>query len=296
MYGLWIAAGLAACVLAMLWQTNCRRSEALPAVGTLVISTLTGFVCAKVGYVLLQLQSTLVYDGPAAFFYLDADSFSFFFGIAGAFGGMALSALMLKRPVVCWLNLAAPCAALFLAFLRAGEKSLGTLGVGKFVPEGSLFARFPFAVSNAYGEHLYAVFYLEALFALVLAICLLLCRKGSWASHRAELCAFFLALPQVLCESLRARCIRWGFVRLEQLLCGLLMLGLLIYACARMKGSKTFLRRFWRAGAAALLIAVIGLLEYALDKTGIPVPVCYAMMAAALAAFGALEIQALRRR
>jgi len=294
MYGLWIIAGLIACALALVWQMN--EKKALPALGTALLSAFTGFAAAKVGYVLLQLESTLIYDGLAAFFYMDADSFSYFFGAAGAFGGIWLSARLFKRQRMEWLNLAAPCVALFIAFLRAGEKELGTIGVGSFVPENSLLARFPFAVANSYGEHLYAIFYLEALFALVLAVILLLCRKGKWSTHRAELCAFFLALPQILCESLRARCLRWGFVRVEQLLCGLLMLGLLAYACTRMKGAFTPARRYWPVGAAVLMIAAIGLLEYALDKTGIPVPVCYAMMAAALAGLGLLEGYAIRRR
>ena len=49
-------------------------------------------------------------------------------------------------------------------------------------------------------------------------------------------------------------------------------------------------------GAAVLLMVSIGLLEYALDKTGIPVPVCYAMMAGALILFGAMEIRALQKQ
>ena len=164
------------------------------------------------------------------------------------------------------------------------------------MPEGSPFARLPFAVANSYGEHLYAVFYLEALFALVLAVILLLCRKGRCFSLRTELCAFFLALPQVLCESLRARCIRWGFVRVEQLLCGLMMLGLLVYACSRMKGVLSPVRRFCPAIVGVVMLIAVGLLEYALDKTGIPVPACYALMAASLAVFGLMEGYALRKR
>ena len=72
------------------------------------------------------------------------------------------------------------------------------------------------------------------------------------------------------------------------------MLVLLTHACTRMKGS--LVRRFWRAGAAALLIAGIGLLEYALDKTGLPVPVCYLLMAAALVVFGILQMQVMNHQ
>lgn len=291
MYGLWILAGLAAFAAVLAFE----KKQALPALLTALISAATGFAAAKAGYVLLQLESTLFYDGLAAFFNGKASSFSFFFGAAGVFGGVCLSAKLLHQPVRYWANLASPGIALLIAFLRAGEKALGTIGVGGFVPENSPFAQFPFAIPNSYGEYLYAVFYLEALFALLLAAILLFCRKGRWFDWRTQLCAFFLAAPQVLCESLRARCIRWGFVRAEQLLCALLMLGLLACACYRMAGSMPPVRRYWQVGAAVLLMVSIGLLEYALDKTGIPVPVCYAMMAGALILFGAMEIRALQK-
>ena len=292
MYALWMAAGVAAFAFTFYRQ----QKQAIPSVVTALIAFAAGFVSAKIGYVLMQLQSTLFYDGFVSFFDSKASTFSYFFGAAGAFGGIWLSARLFGQPVRRFMNQAAPGIALLVAFLRAGEKALGTIGVGGFVPEGSMFARFPFAVANSYGEHLYAVFYLEALFALLLAAGLLLCRKGRWYDCRAELCAFFLALPQVLCESLRARCLRWGFVRVEQLLCGLLMLGLLVCACLRMKEAMPPARRFWRAGAAVLVMVSIGLLEYALDKTGIPVPVCYLLMMAALAVFGAMELSAIRKR
>lgn len=294
MYGVWIIAGLAACMLALAWQTNFQK--ALPVLGTVVLSAILGFAAAKAVYVLVQLEDTVIYDGLAAFFYLDADSFCFFGGAAGAFGGILLSARLFRQPKMEWLNLAAPCVPLMIAFLRAGEKHLGTIGVGAFVPEGSLLARFPFAVTNSYGEHLYAIFYLEMLLALVLAIGLLLCRKGKWFSIRAQLCAFYLALPQIWCESLRARCIKWGFVRVEQLLCALLVLGMLAYACSRMKGIASAGRRWWPVAVAVLMIVVIGLLEYALDKTNIPVTACYTMMIAALGVIGLLEGYAIRKR
>lgn len=295
MYGIWIMAGLLAFAALLVWQTEDHRRHALPAALTAIIAMVAGVVGAKIGYVLMQLDGTLFSDGPAAFVQFDKGSFSYFFGAAGVFGGVWLSARLFKLPVKRWMNLSAPCTAVLIGLLRAGEKHLGTVGVGRFVQEGSWFARFPFAVTNSYGEYLYAVFYLEALFALALAVILLLCRSGKWFDHRMLLCAFFLAVPQMLSESLRARCMRWGFVRVEQLLCGLLMLGLLVYSCMRMSGQLTAVRRFWRAGAAVLALVCVGLLEYALDKTGIPVPVCYALMIAVLVLCGVMEIQALEK-
>lgn len=293
MYGIWIVAGMLALMAVLLCQKGVQKK---PALLTALMTVCAGLVSAKTGYMLMFLGDTLFYDGLSAFLDVSAKSFCWFFGVAGAFGGVWLSARLMKQPGKRWLNLSAPGVALLIAFLRAGEKQLGTIGVGGYVPQGSMLARFPFAVANSYGEHLYAVFYLEALFALALAVILLFGCKGKWFERRAELCAFFYAVPQMLCESLRARCLRWGFVRVEQLLCGLLMLGMMVYVCCRMSGQLTAVRRWWRAGAAVLALVCVGLLEYALDKTGIPVPMCYVMMIAVLALCGVVYIQALQKQ
>lgn len=292
MYGLWIAAGLAVCTLTLVLQQKDRQWK--PALVTMLLSALMGLAGAKIAYILLQLESTIAIDGLATFVYMAADEFSMFGGVAGAVGGIWLSAKLLKKNREDWMRLSIPAVALGVGILRLAEKGLGTIGVGGFVPAESFFARFPFAVTNAYGEHLYAVFYLEALFAIVLAVLLLNWRKGICFRLRTEICLFFLALPQLYCESLRARCMKWGFVRVEQLLCGITLLAMLAYACSRMQ--RTVRMRYWPMIPAAALIACIGLIEYALDKTDIPVPVCYVLMLAALACFGALEGWAMRKR
>ena len=293
MYGIWIVAGTLAFAAALLWREGVDKKQALM---TALMALGAGLASAKMGYVLMFLNDTLFCDGLLSFFDFRAKGFCYFFGMIGAFGGVWLSARMLKLPVKRWLNLAAPCVALLVAFLRAGEKQLGTIGVGGYVPQGSLLARFPFAVSNSYGEYLYAVFYLEAILALALAAALLLCRKSGWFDHGAKLCVFFYAVPQILSESLRARCLRWGFVRVEQLLCGLLMLGFMFDACRRMNGRMQSVCRWWRTVIAVLALACVGLLEYALDKTGIPVPICYAMMTVMLSLCGVMYVQALHKQ
>ena len=292
MYGSWIIAGLIAGAAAVF--VSGRGDRAVPASATVLLSALLGFASAKVGYVLLLLNSTLVYDGLAAFANVRPGTFSFFAGAAGGYAGIVLGARLFGLNRREWLRRCVPFIPLFIAFLRAGEKALGTIGVGGFVPADSSFARFPFAVTNSYGEHLYAVFYLEAFFALVLAAVLLLCRNGRLYELRAEMCAFFLALPQIFAESLRARCMKWGFVRVEQLLCALLVLVMLFVSCRLIR--KAVFCRFWPFAAGVLLVVCIGLLEYALDKTDIPVPACYLMMAAALLGLGFLETYAVSRR
>ena len=55
-----------------------------------------------------------------------------------------------------------------VAFARVSEKYLDMLGTGKYT-DSEFLCRFPFAVSNEWGEWYLAIFMLEALAALVIA-------------------------------------------------------------------------------------------------------------------------------
>ena len=103
-----------------------------------------------------------------------------------------------------------------------------------------------------------------------------------------------LALPQIYCESLRARCMKWGFVRVEQLLCGLLVLALIAYACYKLGSKKK--RRYWPVLWGALCIGGMALVEFALDKSTLPNLLCYGVMWACLAGLAIFEITAVRKR
>lgn len=292
MYALWIGSGLLVCFL--LFARRLGGSACRVSLLTVALSSLCGIAASKLFYVLLIALPTAPADGLAALLSPRADTFSVFGGGVGALVGAWLSARIVKVKPTALLDSFTPCAAVFLAFLRAAERELGTIGVGGYVPPGSPLARFPFSVPNVYGEHLYALFYLEALLALLCALAFLLYRRRWPDGVRAELCLFFLALPQVICESLRSRCMKWGFVRTEQLLCGLLLLGLLWYACKRESGIR--MRRYVPLLLGALCIVCIGLLEFGLYKSDIPVWLCYSMMAVMLGCLAGLEAFAVKRR
>lgn len=292
MYALWIGSGLLVCLL--LFARRLGGSACRVSLLTVALSSLCGIAAAKLFYVLLIALPTAPADGWEALLSPKADTFSVFGGGVGALAGAWLSARIVKVRPAALMDSFTPCAGVFLAFLRAAERELGTIGVGGYVPPGSPLARFPFSVPNVYGEHLYALFYLEALLALLCGLAFLLCRRGWPDGVRAELCLFFLALPQVICESLRSRCMKWGFVRTEQLLCGLLLLGLLGYACKRESGIRR--RRYVPLLLGALCIVCIGLLEFGLYKSDIPVWLCYSMMAVMLGCLAWLEMFAINRR
>ena len=294
MYQIWILSAAVLALLAMVFQLRRSSRKAWMALPVTALAAAIGLAGSKVLYVILFPGSTLLLDGLESLFSLKRGTFSLFGAMAGAMAGAWLAARLLKLKPVAVMDLFVPCCAFALAVLRAGELELGTIGVGGYVDPSSPFARFPFAVTNTYGEHLYAVFYLEALFALLCGLLLFTAGRKWPESTVTELGWALLALPQIYCESLRARCMKWGFVRVEQLLCGLLVLALIAYACYRLGSAQK--RRYWPVLWAALCIGGMALIEFALDKSNLPVWVCYGMMWVCLAGLTIIEITTVRKR
>ena len=90
-----------------------------------------------------------------------------------------------------------------------------------------------------------------------------------------------LALPQVFCESLRARCMKWGFVRIEQLLCGLLLLFLIWLGCKK-NSSGAGKQKYLPLIISIFCVILIVFVEFALDKLPISTLMCYVLMILAL--------------
>lgn len=119
-----------------------------------------------------------------------------------------------------------------------------------------------------------AVFLWEAAIALViLAVVVTACRERQGT--------FLLALVLYCCcqavmESVREDNLpRFGFVRVSMVLSGLIVLGLTAWRSFRSM-SKGF--AWLRTLICVLLIAAIGISEWALDKTNIPNAVIYTLM------------------
>ena len=294
MYTLWLVLGFVGCALSLAAQFGWTWKNGATALVTTTAATLCGVLAAKLAYVLLMADTTLAAYGAEALWFTDVDSFSVFGGAAGAVLSACATAKLLGMRPAAMLDRFIPSLALGLTFLRLSEGELGTLGVGAYVEPGGLWARFPFAVGNAYGEYYLAVFALEALFALLCAVALW--RRGrAWsAGLKAEIGLFLLALPQIFCESLRARCMKWGFVRVEQLLCCLLLLGLLGHACNRAREWRRL--RFLPLALGVLAVGGIGGLEYAMDKTDLPIWVCYGLLWVMLGLLAGAELAAVRQR
>ena len=211
------------------------------------------------------------------------------YALCGTMLGLLLAAVLAARlthqRAARVLDALAPAGLLALAVARVGEV-FSDFGWGQLVlVPGAQF--FPVAVQDMYGQWHLAVFMLEGVLALGIGVWAWRLRGREGLCFAASL--LWLSMTQIFCESLRAETIRWGFVRVQQVTCAVFGLALLLWALAR--------RRRLRAGAASVGVylagvAVVALMEYALDKLPMPQAFDYGVMAAALAGMGAVVMRA----
>ena len=261
----------------------------------LLFSTVLGAVLGKLFYVGLLFQKVWPRFGADALFRMKAAEFSFFGGGLGVILAMALTAKCTGQKAKPFLSAFAPGSALLAAGFRAAESFQGMLGAGSYL-EPSAFTRFPFAVANQWGEWHLAVFTLEALAALTVSLVFALRKKEDRIPGlRMERTVFYLCVPQIFFESLWNQCMRWGFVRIEQVLCGVTVVGLIVFGCLMCRESRG-VRRFWPALCSLLCVAAIVGIEFALDKWNISTVFWYGMMILTLCGFSALETVCVKRR
>ena len=275
-------------------RLNSRGMKPWAALPGLLLSALLGAAFGKLFYVALLFQRVWPRFGFAAFWRLKASEFSFFGGGVGVVLAMALTAKITGQKTKPFLSAFAPCGALLAAGFRAAEYFQGMLGAGAYL-EPSAFTRFPLAVANQWGEWHSAVFTLETLAALTVAAVFALRKKEGWIPGlHMERTVYYLCVPQIFFESLRNQSLRWGFVRVEQVLCGVCVVGLLMYACLQTEGKGV--RRFRPVLLSLLCIAVIVGAEFGLDKWNFSTVFWYGLMILMLCCFGALENACVKRR
>ena len=258
-YLLFMGCGAAAGILWFFLDSRKRmpagRAAALAAL-TLLLGALLGLAGARLVWFLCRINTRPV------LFALAYDEMSYYGGVAGVTLAVWLAAKLLGLNGRETLNAFAPMGALMAAAARFADGFLGMLGVGAWMENGIFF---PVTVEHVYdetySEFYLAVFMFEGLFSLI-AMFLSLRRRDE--PDRFLRTVFYLCLPQIFCESLRAQSIKWLFVRSEQLFCFLFCEGTLVWYGIRKKAGS-FPRRF---GAALAGLAVCGLIiaaEFALD-------------------------------
>ncbi len=289
-YLIWILCAIVA-AMAVLWLSLQRQSRALlQCLLTGVLGTALGLVGAKLVYYLAMLPFMLANGWLKSLVDMRVGTFSYYGGVAGFCLGTALSAKHLHKRPMDVLNTFAPAGLLLAALARFGEYFLGNVGVRDMlyweVPEQCFF---PLAVTNEYGEWAYAVFMLEGLLTLgVLVLCVTRLKQ-----HRFMRSLFYLCLIQILCESLRSDSMTWLFVKVEQLLCMLGLLTILVITCLRTPHVKL---RWLPVGNCVLCAGLFVAVEFALDgKIPLPHFLCYPIMIVGIVALGLNEAWAMRR-
>ena len=290
------------------------RSERpwLTAVFVQLCALILGVLMSKAVYVLCQVFRY----GLSPLFSLDINRFSFVGFAAGTLLGARLFMNMVEHTShgsVPMTNLYAPCWAMLLALVRAGEYFFakdGLTGVGADV-EIAAHSFFPAAISYmaSFGEvTVYAIFMLECFCSLLVCAVALVCQKIWKNSYRdgfaAERIAFYLALLQIFCQRLlKVDGNMWAFVPAEQVLCAIVIMFLLLrYAWMTRRLMKADFA--WSQAVPAIIgfvgIVIIGLAEFAMDKPymfwDIPQNVCLYILIGGMALIAVMEVIGAQRR
>lgn len=284
---------VAACAVSLsIFFAQRRKSapgRAVPAKKMAVLVPVAAVVCARLAYFAFRWDEYVYGYGLLSVLDLSAGSCLMYGGILGA---LLCAALLAKKSGVSAAQ----------AMNEITVPGLAAVAVCRFAeyftPEGigPLFENpalcfFPLAVKNRYDEWNMAVFMFEAVAALLI-IALLLKEKKKPAGSRVMTALLLYSCCQIPLENLRSdSCLRIGFVRVSQIIAVLLILAV-IYV--RTKGYKEVFAR--RAGVVLACTAVIGVIEWAEDKTNIPNILLYIAMISLCAVMAYMGREALGRK
>ncbi len=284
-----ISAVICCCMTYFLLKADGIEGEkaAVSCLFLLVSGCILGFVGAKLLYMLLMFPFILMRGFWNVLVEIRIDELAYYGGVAGVILGAWLSARLSGIPVKRFLNSFAPAGAFMAAMARFAEYYLNMLGAGDYMEEGGFF---PLAITNSWGENYLAVFMFEGAFSLIAMVISLMHRKEEMRFVRT---LFYLCLPQIFCESLRAMSIAWLFVRAEQLLCYLFVEAVLIAWSLRIRKTERLWFLPWVLGLVVCALTVAE--EFALDKTDIPHMITYACMIAGLVVLAVVEHWAYRK-
>ena len=257
-----------------------------------VLAIILGVLFARVFYFLARLDYMLLQRGWAGLWDLRPQGLALGGAVIGVLLGGWLGARVVgvtAHRVLDWLS--AP-AAWALLVARLGEYFVDR-GQGAYVRQAAQ-QFFPLAVKNQWDEWYYAIFMLEALFALVMVLVALYGRQAGGA-RRWQRVLLLLLLTQVFSESLRAETIKWGFVRVHQLFSAMGIAALMLWWAWKAHRNG----RGWCLPELAVLLIGVGLLigiEFALDRwQQTPRWVLYGAMALVLTGIGLAATRCARK-
>ena len=217
---------------------------------------------ARLGYCAVKASFIAVDFGPAFLYHFGLGGYS----MVGAFVGvLAASALFGRHHPPRLAAHDGRSHARPAAGGGAGRfaECLTTEGIGEYV-DNPFWQFFPFAVPDLYGDLRFPVFVWEGLTALVLCALVWRCLRRPQDAALTGMLLF--ALTQVFWESLRRDgFLRFGFVRVNQLWCAVMLAAVTAVWLLRARPSRVA-----AAGSVLGLAAGIGALvalEFAFDKS-----------------------------
>ena len=262
------------------------------------LAIVLGLLGARVGFCLASFDY-VAQDGVSFVLELTRGGFMLYGALAGCVVALVIACRICKACPACAADALAAPGMVMIALCRMAE-GLVEQGYGWVIADWfaedtsmsiftwadpSVLYRFPFGVADYYGGYKWAVFVFEALVALGIAIALTrLTVKRS--GGRAVMMVLLYAATQILCESLRQDSVlRWGFVRVNQVVGAVLIAGVLVLCFCLTKN------RDWRKFAGSFLLMLLGMglvmaMEFALEKKisaieFLPMDMCYLIMGGA---------------
>ena len=303
-YGLAVALSAAAAMALTAWQGKKQGLKAGTVSWFAVLAVPLALLISRIGYCLVMLD-WLRDRGFDFVWQLNRGGYMFYGALLGGILAGAITAKITKQPFGSILDAAAAPTALMIAACRMAEP-LVNLGYGYDIEEWfdpfeekclvawedpSVLFRFPLGEQNYYGIWCFAVYFPEAVTALVIFL-LLLCMKQRRPGGKALLMVLLYASAQPFWESMRQDAVlKWGFVRANQLFSGIAIVIILLICWFMLPKSQRRPALLWRTiGLILLSSGLVLVMEFALEKkigflTWMRMDMCYLVMALACIGF-----------
>ncbi len=289
LYGACIAVAAAFGCLLWLHLWNQKHHDAKQGINFAILAMISCVLFARIGFCAIRARFIAVDYVPGFIYQFQLGGYS----LAGACVGLLLAAGLFRlktgTSIAETMDSVVPAVLLTLAGARLAEYF--TLeGIGSYI-ETEVLQWFPLAVWDTYGDAVFAVFIWEALAALLLCGGLLhWSKKAEHTRGDVALTGMLLfGLTQIVLESLRQdNYLRFGFVRVNQLLGIVLVLFAIVVWLVRLKPTR-ILRVSIYTGAV-LCTALLVLVEFGLDKSRLSNILLYIVMVVDLAVLGTIGV------
>ena len=283
-YSLALSAFALLCWLAFLLTFRPLKKKAPASLLFLILGPVLGILFGKALYLIVRIVSVLVEGGglmlDPSWLPIEAEQMTFYGTGAGICVAVAVSCRCFGIAPKEGLDHFAVFGAIYLGLARCCSLVLSQdmIGLGMQLEEPERLPAFLTYV-NEWSEGYLRVFLLEALAAFIIAGC----SFAFFRKDRFVRTLFWICLAQVLLENLHSDSLTWFFfLRVEQLLCAITVLVLLIRSGVRLK-------KAWPTVAGVAGIGLLVFVIWAMDKSDLPMGLLYGLMAAALAGMGVAE-------